>query len=112
MKNLPLIFLLATTFACRDQAIDPEAHLRASACGTVNSIEEVPWLKEKLAETCSPSRVIQGNYQGQIVYMVQPDGMLCCFSPFNIYNCRGERFEIGSVKYSEITDQKVIWEKN
>lgn len=115
---LPTYFVLIIVFlsGCQNNEVNPEV-MGGPACEVSNPLTDLGWLKvmvEDDTETdyCHVVSVIQGVYNGQVVFIPVLSGALCCTCGNSVYDCNGEIvFSCDQEAESKITNRKEIWSK-
>lgn len=119
MKNIIICLMLLCMVSCEQEYVNPEG-AAYGVCGVSNPLEELPWLKAQIDEAtqgeptdyCRVVTVIQGSYNGELVFIPVQSGALCCTCGNAVYNCAGELvFACDQEKEAKIRDKRVIWQK-
>lgn len=103
----PLLLLVLAFVSCKETE-DP-----IMACGVADPIENLPWLKEKIAEIkagdySDETSIIMATYQGQTVFYANTCCALCLSFAPTFYDCQGEIVEGDRISLN-LEDSQVIW---
>ncbi len=94
----PLIFLIATSFSCQEDA------LSGPACEVENPVRDLGWLADIAKELDNSGLrdvfyISQAQYKSKSVFVVQNCCAFCSTSPPPVYDCEGKQIGfIGSGK--------------
>jgi len=96
MRRILLLLPVAFLFIFMAFSCDKEDKIVGSnTCSVINPAQDLPWLRDKIAEITSQdpaynySYIQQADYQGQTVFIF---GNCCpnCNTTVPVYNCQGE----------------------
>ncbi len=117
MKSTILLCCLLM-FGCQAYELEDLEERTSFACN-VDDATDLPWLKEMIEQAegrqgvCQTSRVDQGTYRGETVFISYVSGALCCTCHGNaVLNCQGDLlFVCDSDKEGKIKHKKAIWQR-
>ncbi|MDQ1087763.1 hypothetical protein [Siphonobacter sp. SORGH_AS_1065] len=114
MRYLLLILLLGLGLGCNKKDVIP------NTCGVKRPLKDLSWLK---AKTQAVESISQARYQDQTVYVTATSSRGIAGALVTIYSCDGTKlcdFMLVRIHnqpglceiYSQLTDEKVIFEQN
>lgn len=117
-RFLSVCFALLFIFlnGCQENEVNPEV-TNGAACNVSNPLTDLEWLKIQIEDDtetdyCHVVSVIQGIYNGEVVFIPVLSGALCCTCGNSGYNCKGEVvFSCDQGAESKVIHKKEIWRR-